>query len=74
MEEKTKTDRNAFKDAGVCIETDLHGKGNKRHVPSLQEVVAFCEQYSLDAATVGKWVWVTFADDQKPSEALRGKP
>ena len=70
-EEKTKSDRNAFKDAGVCIETDLEGKGNKRHVPSLEEVVAFCSKYSLDAATVGAWVWVTFADDKKPSEALR---
>ena len=71
MENEEKTKRNAFKDAGVCIETDLQGKGNKRHVPTIKEVIAFCQQYRLDASTVGKWVWVTFADDKKPGEALR---
>ena len=69
MEEKTK--RHAFKDAGVSIETDLDGEGNKRHIPTIEEVIAFCQQYKLQACQVGKWIWVQFAEDAKPAEALR---
>jgi hypothetical protein len=69
--QEKKSDRNAFKDAGVSIETDLEGNGNKRHIPSIEEVIAFCQQYKLQASQVGKWIWVQFAEDAKPSEALR---
>ena len=65
-----KTDRNAFKDAGVSIETGQDGS-TVRKVPTIEEVIAFCEQYSLQASKVGKWIWVQFAEDAKPSESLR---
>ncbi len=65
------TQRNAFKDAGVSIETAPDGKSNTRHVPTIEEVIAFCQQYSLQASRVGKWIWVQFAEDAKPAEALR---
>ena len=67
--EKTEYKRHAFKDAGVSIETD--GKGVKRSIPSMDEVIAFCQQYGLQASQVGEWIWVQFAEDKKPAEALR---
>ena len=69
--EEKKQERNAFKDAGVSIETAPDGNGSTRHIPTIEEVIAFCQQYKLTACQVGKWIWVQFADDAKPAEALR---
>ena len=53
--------------AGTKVST---GKdGNERSVPSVSEVVAFCQRLNLTAEQVGRWVWVTFAE--KPDEAMR---
>ncbi len=42
---------------------------SERSVPSVAEVVAFCQKLSLTAEQVGRWVWVSFAE--KPDEAMR---
>ena len=44
-------------------------KGNSRHIPDMQEVIAFCKKLNLAGKVVGKWVWVFFED--KPEDALR---
>ena len=43
--------------------------GSERSVPSVAEVVAFCQKLNLTAEQVGRWVWVSFAE--KPDEAMR---
>lgn len=58
--------------AGTKVETSTEAgtkSENKRSVPSVAEVVAFCKQFNLTAEQVGRWVWVTFAE--KPDEAMR---
>ncbi len=53
--------------AGTSVSTGQDG--TERSVPSVAEVVAFCQKLSLTAEQVGRWVWVTFAE--KPDEAMR---
>ncbi len=58
--------------AGTAVTTNTRpaqSDGNSRHVPTLDEVVAFCRQHGLVGSVVGKWVWVFF--DEKPDEAVR---
>ena len=64
---KTKTEK-----AGTAVTTNTkkeEAKGNSRHIPDMQEVIAFCKQLGLAGKIVGKWVWVFFED--KPEDALR---
>jgi hypothetical protein len=58
--------------AGTAVTTNTRPDqpdGNSRHEPTLDEVVAFCQQYGLTGSVVGRWVWVFF--DEKPDEAVR---
>ena len=59
-------------EAGTAVKTNTEkdeAKGNSRHIPDMQEVIAFCRQLGLAGKVVGKWVWVFFED--KPEDDLR---
>ena len=63
--------RNPYAQAGTAAETKTEAgqSGNRRHVPTSEEVIRFCRQYDLEAEKVGGWVWVSF--DETPDEAMR---
>ncbi len=59
--------------AGTSVSTGPGPKSGtesrRAGMPSVSEVVAFCQKLSLTAEQVGRWVWVSFAE--KPDEAMR---